>query len=203
LRPFLFLTLAVILGGCPEPPPTCKVGFIGDRSKPPEVQILITDGASQVLSPIAPGDTLPLEPPPQGGYVLYVGAAARNVDACNIKLAGTLRDPATGDQLGYDGRTTTLVLGADGWGRSDPRSNSNVANVNACPDYSPNDRHGGSFNLEMKITDRSGRTATVTVPVLLQCMQSSPAVQTDCICTCSANYFLGKCDPNRDSSVAD
>jgi hypothetical protein len=191
--------------GCGKSPHTssCKVGFIGDATQMPEVQMLVTDGKSGMLQAVADGDSIPMEPPPQGGFVSYIGAAARNLDGCNVNLAGTLRDPATGDELGFDARDTNLVVGADGWGRNDASDNSNESNVNVCPDYTPVDRVNGTFNLEMKVTDRAGRTASVTHPVKLVCDPSlSPMESALCVCTCSANYVLGRCN-HLDGGVSD
>jgi hypothetical protein len=168
---------------------------VGDPQLAPQVEMLVTDGKSLQLQPVADGDSIPMEPPPQGGFVMYIGAAVRNMDACNIKLAGTLRDPQGGAQLGFDARNTNLVLGSDGAARSDPRDNSNEANVNACPDYDTKDRSGGQFILEMKVTDREKRTATATHSVKLVCDPSLPLdALSECVCTCSANYSLGKCN---------
>ncbi len=173
----------------------CATGFIGDSSQAVEVQMLFTDGKSMVLMPVADGDELPMEPPPQGGEVLYVGAAANNVDGCNIELRGRLLDPVTHDQLGLDARDTNLILRSDGWGESDASDDSNEANVNACPDYSSSDRVDGTFILEMTVTDRGGRTATVSHSVKLICDPTlDSAAYANCVCTCSANYKLGICN---------
>src|SRR5437868_15357474 len=114
--------VALLCAGCPSPP-RCAAGFIGDPKLPPELQMLITDGASQMFSLVMMGQPANVQPPPQGGYVLYVGAQARNLDACGVSVQGQLRDPATNDQLGFDARTANLILGADGWGRRDPTTN--------------------------------------------------------------------------------
>jgi hypothetical protein len=181
-----------LLAGC-RPERHCAVTFIGDPSQPPEIQMLITDGASQTFAMVMSGQAAPVEPPPQGGYVMYVGAAARNLDACGVELRGELRDPATNDQIAFDARTTNLILGTDGWGRPDPSNNSNVSNVNACPDYTPKDVQGKTYLLGMTVVDRENRKASLSIPVVPTCMLANPAVQADCVCTCSANYFLGKC----------
>jgi hypothetical protein len=171
----------------------------------PEVQMLVTDGKSMMLQPVADGDSIPMEPPPQGGYVMYIGAAARNLDSCNVNLAGTLRDPVSGNELGFDARDTNLVVGSDGWGRSDASNNSNESNVNACPDYTTVDHVNATFDLEMKVTDRKGRTASVTHSVKLVCDATlSPSQFANCVCTCSANYTLGRCNGFvLDGSVSD
>jgi len=175
-------------------PPSCPAGFVGDPKLAPEVQMLVTNGKSMMLASVNDGDSIPLEPPPQGGFVMYIGAAVRNVDACNIELAGTLRDPDTGAQLGYDARNTNLVKGSDGWARSDPTNNANEANVNGCPDYTSKDRVNQEFVMEMKATDRGKRSASVSHRVKLICDPTlSLADYNECYCACSADYRLGKC----------
>ena len=183
---------ALLLAGCPSGP-RCSAGFIGDPKLPVEIEMLITDGASQMFSLVMMGEQAPVEPPPQGGYVMYVGAQARNLDACGVQIGGELRDPDTNDQVGFDARTTNLILGSDGWGRPDPSNNSNVANVSACPDFTPKDVQGKTYLLGVTVVDRENRKATVSIPIVPTCALADPAVQRDCLCTCSANYFLGKC----------
>jgi hypothetical protein len=140
-----------------------------------------------------------MENPPQGGFVMYIGARAKNVDACGIEVAGTLRDPTTMAQLGFDARNTDMLKTADGWGETDATDNSNESNVNACPDYLSTDRVNGEFLLEMKVTDREKRTATVSHHVKLIC---DPALDPDqaalCACECKANYKLGQCNDSFD-----
>ena len=164
--------------------------------------MLVTDGRSMMLSPVADGSEIPMENPPQGGFVMYIGARARNVDACGIEVAGTLRDPTTLAQLGFDARDTDMLKTADGWGEVDAKDNSNESNVNACPDYVGGDRVNGDYLLEMKVTDREKRTATVSHHVKLIC---DPALDPDeaarCACECKANYKLGICDVSLDAGT--
>jgi hypothetical protein len=188
----------LVIAGCDDPLERCPARFVGDSAKPPEIQMLFTDGKSMMLSLVNEGDTIPMEPPPQGGLVMYIGAAVRNMDACSIELAGSLRDPDTHAQLGFDARNTDLIPTSqfgEGWAHSDPSNNSNEANVNSCPDYSDKDRHNGEFMLEMKATDRAKRTVSISHRVKLVCDPTLNATAySECVCTCSANYHLGKCN---------
>jgi len=154
--------------------------------------MLWTDGVSMQLAEVTADLPIPLEPPPQGGYVMYLGAKVRNMQAC-VEFQGRLRDRGTGFEVGFDARGSTLVINADGWGYPDPRNNANVSNVNGCPDYTKRDVNGQSYDLEMTVVDREGRTAKVTQPIVPTCMLADPATQADCVCTCAANYTLGKC----------
>jgi hypothetical protein len=159
--------------------------------------MVYTDGTLQVLSEVQAGQAIPLEPPPQGGYVMYLAARILNLDAC-VEFRASLKDPATGDRIGFDPRSSTVWLRDDGWGWPDPTANSNLSNVNGCPDYFSNHVQGRTFTLEMTVIDESGSTAKVSQPIIPTCMLSDPAAQADCICTCSANYVLGKCAASVD-----
>jgi hypothetical protein len=181
----------VLGAGCTDPVPPGK--FVGDPKLPPEVQMLFTDGVSLTQSPVADGTEIPMENPPQGGFVVYIGAAARNLDIYNILVAGTLRDPASGSELAFDARNSTMVVGSDGWART-AADVSNTANVNTCPDYFDKDRVGGEFILEMRVTDRARRTAMVSHRVKLICDPAlNPFFTALCQCVCSANYTFDKC----------
>jgi hypothetical protein len=189
------------VAGCGEPRKvTCAAGFIGDPSKPPQAVMVYTDGASQVLSEARVGQAIPLEPPPQGGYVMYLAARVLNMDAC-VEFRGNLKDPTTGSQVGFDARDSRLRVQRDGWGWPDPTSNSNLSNVNGCPDYSTRDVQDQTYTLEMTVADRDGRSVAVTQPIVPTCMLSDPATKADCICACSANYVLGKCTSSSDGGV--
>lgn len=192
----------LLLTGCPTPP-KCPAGFIGDPNKPPEGILVYTNGRDSILHDVQPGEAIPLEPPPQGGYVMYVAARIKNMDACGIEFRGRLRDTATGNQVGFDGRTATLVKTADGYGTPDPTNNANLANINGCPDYTAKDIHLESYDLEVTVIDKQGRKLELKHSVVPTCMLSSPDVQRDCECTCKANYFLGKCSGILDGGNGD
>ena len=97
-----------------DAPPACGTGFIGDPSKPGELEIhALTADAKDV--PLNDKGDLSILFPPQGGRVVFVGARARNIDSCAVQLTGSLRDP-TSKQVMLDSRTVNLTPGADGWG---------------------------------------------------------------------------------------
>ena len=174
--------------------PKCTV-FIGDRNLPVEA-VLIASTPTDALSDILAGATVQLEPPPQGGYVTYAGARVKNVAAgsCDVTFAGSLREPSTGTEVGFDRRQSKLVVDANGFGVPEAPAHQNVPNINPCPDYGPTDAHDRTLTLEMNITDAEGRTGFISTPVVPRCQLSDPGVEYNCNCTCSANYFLGKCN---------
>ncbi len=182
--------LALALAGCPSD--RCKVGFIGDPAKPVELELVFTDGIAADVSPLAAMQAVPLEPPPQGGYVMYIGAKARNLDACGALVRGDYFDE-NGIQAGMDERSTNLVARGDGWGWPDAQHLSEIPNLSACPDVSHLDIQGHPYSLRIRVTDRSGRTAMLSTPIVPTCALSNPAVQADCVCQCSADFVPGKC----------
>jgi hypothetical protein len=199
------LCIALIgVGACSDRPGKrpCPEGFLGDPTLPPQAVMVYTDGASQGLSEVHAGQPIPLEPPPQGGYVMYLAARILNLDAC-VEFSASLTDPATGNQIGFDARSSTVQRRDDGWGWPDPTANSNVSNVNGCPDYFSKDVQGRTFTLEMTVADEGGRTAKVSQPIIPTCMLSDAAAQANCLCTCSANYVLGKCETPVDGGTRD
>ena len=181
------LFIVLLAAGCSGGPST----FLGDPAQPPLVEALFSDGISAGYRPLSDGP-LPLEPPIQGGYVMYVGARVKNMDTHLIDFSGRLLDPQTGNEVGHDERNTTLLVGTDGYAH--PAADlSNVSNVNGCPQVSTKDVQGQPYILELTVTDRDGRTATLRNNVVPTCMQADPKLQQHCLCTCSANYFPGKC----------
>jgi hypothetical protein len=191
LRRLLLASVCLIVA-CGPSRRSCPAGFVGDPKQPPQAVVLWTDGLTDQLSELTDGQALLLEPPPQGGYVMYVGAKVKNMDGCGIEFRGRLRDAVTNEEVGFDARSSDLMLGSDGFGY--PKTGvANVSNVNGCPQVSNKDIQGQVYNLEMTVVDRDMRTVVVTHPVTPTCMLSDPNIQQHCVCTCSANYSPGKC----------
>jgi hypothetical protein len=172
----------------------CAPGFVGELSQVPEVQMVISDGKADAPIKLNDRDLVPLVEPEQGGYVIYAGVEAHNLDPCGVVMLSSLRDRTTGEVLSFDGRTVTLEVGVDGWARPTPGNLSTVANINACPSYGANDVVGQVYDLEIKLTDREQRSVSTVLQVVPSCMQSDAGQQSHCVCTCSANYSLGKCN---------
>jgi hypothetical protein len=191
----------VLLAACGPPGPSCPAGFVGDPALPPEGALIYTNGRDGVIIEHRDGSPIPLEPPPQGGYVMYIAARVRNMNGCGIEFRGRLLNPDNGVEIGFDARSANLVVGADGWGRPDPQNNANLSNVNGCPDYTPRDVHALPHTLELTVVDRDRRTLTLRHTIVPTCMLSDPYWQNDCVCTCQANYFLGKCNAAFDAGT--
>lgn len=170
---------------------TCAAGFLGDGGAPTlELDVLQSDGT---VVPVVQGDTVPLEFPPQGGQVIFVGIRATNVEGCALQLTGALRDLAT-QEVRVDSRTIDLLPTGDGWGvsgLSGMASAANFANVPVCPnEWSSTNIYGNVYGLEVTAQDTKGHMVTQKIHVTPQC--SEPALMEECLCECQAGYVLGQ-----------
>lgn len=173
----------------------CTDMAVGDPSLPMEVVIVATDGVSQMVSDLPAGGACPLEPPPQGGYVMYVAARVRNLNPCRdliggVQFIGTLK--MNDNIVAFDSRPVHVIVSDDGWVYPDPSQPANFANVNACPDYQTMDIQGQTLTLEVEVIDAISRHGHASIPVVPTC--PNDGTHANCVCTCSANYYLGKCN---------
>ena len=152
---------------------------------------MVTDGISGQFVTVQSGDAIPLEPPPQGGYVVYAALKAKNFRPCKVLIEGRLRDLSSGAELGYEGRTTNFIATTDGWAEPELSDNSQVANVGVCPDEKTVDLQGQPALLEMTLTDCTAHRAVFTTMVVPTC--GAGGTHDNCVCTCSTGYQPGKC----------
>ena len=145
--------------------------------------------------PLRDGGSLTIVPPPQGGFIVMVGARARNLDPCGVMLTVALRDPHT-QQVRLDARTVNLQTSTatPDWVETSSQL-AGVANVPVCPNqWASTDIYGQAFQLEVTVEDSAHRRAMTT-------LQVSPACSTDktfamgCSCQCQAGYKLGQACP--------
>ncbi len=146
------------------------------------------------LVAVGAGQTFDVQAPPQGGYVLYVGVRARNLDPCGVMLRGQLLDATSGAAASdLDGRKADLHPTGDGWWAPDVSDPFDVPNVPTCPDYTGGTALGRPLLARVQLTDRAGRTATATSPSLqLDCPRD--ACYADCRCRCAADYDAQSCE---------
>ena len=173
--------LALFLA-CAGPPPPAQCGFQGDSSRAIELIAFAADG-SGALHEVQAGDSVLLQKPPQGGFVVYAGAAARNLDVCGVQYTAELIDPASGTPLtNLDQRQADLSAPSAGyyW----PSAGlSHVANIPACPDALQVGVAGRAAILRVDVLDTSGRRARVEVSVTPVCPSDDPS----CACICGPN----------------
>ena len=185
------------LGACPSTdttvPPSCALPFIGDKSQPPQIQLVYADSDNQ-SHPVTEGGAIPMLLPLQGGRVIYAGARVMNVDPCAALLTGSLRDPDN-NQVRFDTRTINLTRASDGWGEASAGDLSAFSNIPACPnEWSTKSIFEGTYLLSVKIKDRGGRTVEGQAHVTPAC--AAPNEAADCRCICQAGYVLGQQCPS-------
>lgn len=173
-----------------EPPIAgCTLEPLGDLTKPIEMELVYLD-AEKKMHPLANGDAIPMIVPPQGGWVIFVGARATNIDPCGVTVKGVLRD-ANNQQVRLDQRTTKLVSKGDGWGSPVEGDISTVANVPTCPNqWASQAIPNVPIELTYSLKDRGGRTASKTIQVVPECAE--PIYKNACLCQCSKDYVLGE-----------
>jgi hypothetical protein len=185
--------LVLLLSGCPKDnPQTGCSGFVGSTSAGPEVEVVVRGVDGTVEAP-APNGDVPMIFPPQGGRIILIGVRAKNMDTCGAQLTGALRDPCTGRVLGLEGRPVDLILdeNGDGWASpATPMQLNNFANVAVCPNnVSSRNLEDEPYKVEVSLTDREGRTAASSLPVVPRCAE--PENEADCRCICGEGYVLG------------
>ncbi len=177
------------------PQPPCAAGYLGSSTAPIAFEISAL-GDSPTELRLADGDVAPMMLPPQGGRVVFVGVRATNLDGCAMKLSAAFRD-TTSRAIRLDARTVNLTARGDGWGtvgEPDGRigNQGDYANVPVCPnEWSARDIYGQTYELEVTITDRFGKTATKIIHTVPQCAGPDPSWQP-CACICKAGYKLGQ-----------
>jgi hypothetical protein len=186
----------LVVAGCSEEtvdpqidPGGCALGVFGDPELPIEMHI-VARGLDRLSHPVEAGGPVDMILPPQGGRVIFVGAFATNLSACEVQLDGALRDLGS-TQLRLDGRTTNLADRGNGWGGPADFDISTFSNVPLCPNqWASTAVYGNTFELTVSLTDNRGRRASQTLEVVPRC--GEPMFEADCLCICQEDYVLGQ-----------
>ena len=176
----------LLLLGCPTPEGVPDGGcFVGEADGAVELLPIAVDEQGGMFA-IADGGSLVLQRPPQGGYVLFAGAAARNLDGCGVSMSAQLLDPATGQSASnLDRRPASLTQAREGYFWPQPaNARSQVNNIPVCPDA----LHSGGITghtviLRVDAQDVTGRTGHVELPVVPVCRPGD----ANCACICGPN----------------
>ncbi len=195
--------VAFVLYGCPSSqdadpdakPLDAAPCFIGDPTKPPEVSLIYRTVDGRAL-PLLEDGQIPLIVPPQGGFVVFVGAKAKNI-GCFLQITSALRDEATNEVVHLENRPLKLVQSEEGWGGPEnPRYISNFSNLPACPAAGlVRDIQGQRYLLEVALDDRKGHQAKAQMHVVPVCAEDQ--CLTECLCQCDADYYKNgsSCEP--------
>src|SRR5687767_14346260 len=93
------LALLVLAGCGNDGGSDSGICVVGDLSAEPEVE-LVYRTVGGTMEALGDGTAVPLQTPPQGGKVIYVGVRVKNVDLCGASLQAAVRDPCTNRVLG-------------------------------------------------------------------------------------------------------
>jgi hypothetical protein len=154
----------------------------GDLSQPLQLLPISLD-AQGALHALHDGDPVLLQKPPQGGYVIYAGAAARNLEACAAVVTAQLIDVSSGTPItGLDQRNADFTDASAGffWPSN---AFAQTPNIPSCPDALHQGVVGRKAILRADVTDANQRTARVEVRVTPAC----PAGDSHCPCICGPN----------------
>jgi hypothetical protein len=178
------LVLGLVAAGCG-----------GHRAPAPALDVTPAAYSPGMLTVISDGDAIDLTKPPQGGFVVFVGALVSGLGNPLVNLRGRFVDPSSGELAGEDARTVELMpspTDSTVW-IPDLRGITGVANVPMCPSASADDHYGRPFQLEVQVTEiDSGRVGTVMRQVVPSCRQTGADLAL-CQCQCQGHYVLGKC----------
>jgi hypothetical protein len=171
-------------GDSPRDAPEAERCPIGDLSAPAEVEIVHLDAQNAVIKTQAMA-SVPLQAPPQGGWIALLGARARNIDGCRLTLKTVLVDACNDQILQLDIRPTKLVAGSDGWGVS---SLTTFGNLAVCPQLTATrDLHDVPYVVQVILEDGDGKKAQAQLTVVPVCPDSTPL----CTCQCARDYVIG------------
>ncbi|MBA3818944.1 MAG: hypothetical protein H0X17_08635 [Deltaproteobacteria bacterium] len=189
------LLASVLAAGCsggdpgePDAAPLVRCP-LGDASSPVELEIVHLDREYNVIATVENAE-VPLQAPPQGGWIVLLGTRATNLDGCNLTLTTSFRDIANNDVIKVDRRPTDLMPTGDGWGVTTTQA---FGNLPICPQVtSLRDLHGQPYIVTVELEDLDGKRASKDVTIVPVC----PVGVGLCDCECDKDYVLGNaCEP--------
>ena len=161
----------------------------GDPDAPAQLEIVHLDETGVNVVDTLPGARVPLNPPPQGGWILLLGVRATNLDGCQLTLTTSFRDTCSDTILKLDQRPAKLEDLGTGWGQS---TLGTFGNLPICPQVtSERNLHDEPYDVTVEVVDRDGKQAAKTLTLTPYC----PAGTDRCTCECDRNYVVGGACP--------
>ncbi len=171
----------------PEPSPTELV-----------IEPLMYVPEDQPVHLLEDGGNIDLFLPPQGGFVVLVGAQIDHSDSDVVDLEASLRDVNSGELVVESSRSVKLqrLPGHPTKYITDRRSISQVVHLTLCPSEQPGGAVDQELSLELTATELYSDFTTGTASMRLTpiCNEVTPAAQAYCECLCGPNYVPGKCN---------
>lgn len=123
-----------------------------------------------------------IQPPDQGGFVMYVGVRAKNVHGATATLTAAVRELTGPRVVSLEHRPVRLI--DDGEWAVPERPTQDLANVPVCSTMGTVDFDGTSWRLEVTLADRDGREGQAAVTIVPEC---DPVDTFGCACACDAD----------------
>ena len=190
----LAITMLVACGSPAKTPVDAAAADATDApiadSPGPQLEMLYRtrDGMS---ASCAAGTAVPLTFPPQGGFVLLVGARVKHFDLSSVTVTASIRDSIDDHVVSLVQQPVMLVPDTDGWAVPDqPMNLFNWANLPACPaEMATQDIFDRPYVLRIAGADGAGATAEQKVSIVPSCEAGSAG--DPCRCQCKLGYKLG------------
>ena len=115
-----FLPLLCLVIACSSPVPatvdSAQPDVVAIDAPPggPELAIMVRTRDGMAMDATV-GGQVPLIFPPQGGFVVLVGARVHGLDHTSVTITASLRDAISTPVLSLEMRPVQLAVGADGW----------------------------------------------------------------------------------------
>jgi hypothetical protein len=193
MRSAPLVAAAILFAGCssgdktPDALVRCP---LGDPNGPAQLEIYHQDRNFASVKTTA-GAQVPLIAPPQGGWIVLLGARATNLDGCHVNLTVSFREACGGPVIQVDRRPTRIDDTGDGWGMT---NTSAFGNLPICPEVSAaHDLHDQPYEVTVTLEDLDGKKASKSIVIEPICPDPDPAGL--CLCQCDHNYVLGGACP--------
>ncbi len=147
--------------------------------------------------PLVSGGTLELFAPPQGGFVVLIGARVAGLDSKTIELSATLSTPE-GQLLAESTRTTELVASSTpDWLETDAGNLYSTVHLTLCPAEPSVVIEGAPTRLKVDVTELYAdfSTASVELDLVPTCPSGGASPVEFCRCQCGVASACGAPGP--------
>jgi hypothetical protein len=186
---WLSYLVAIAHAGCSSPVEAIDAAAhcpVGDPSAPAQLEIVNLDVNLDIVN-TTPNAPVPLFPPPQGGWIVFLGARATNLDGCRVDLTTSFRDVPGGSIIQVDRRPTQLDDTGDGWAVT---RTSMAANLPICPQLTATrNLHDEPYEITVTLEDAYGQRASQSMVIVPVCPDPDPTGR--CLCECDQHYVVG------------
>jgi len=159
---------------------------IGDPSQVAALEIVHLDANLETVKTV-PYARVPLIQPAQGGWIVFLGARATNLDGCRVDLTTSFRDGPDGAIIKVDRRPTLLDDTGDGWAIT---RTSLAGSLPICPQVTATrDLHDEPYEITVALDDGYGQRASQAMVIIPFCPDPDPT--GGCLCTCDQSYVVG------------